>query len=117
MKSLDEISRLSAEDLERIGADESVPIPEDLHARVYSTVSGRSRRMRLGGIAAAAAAVVLAGGFFLSREPSPKDTFDDPYLAYAAVEKALAMVEGKVSKSIDKVEQASVPIEKVYYWK
>ena len=84
MKSLDEISRLSAEDLERIGADESVPVPEDLHARVYSTVSGRSRRMWLGGIAAAAA-VVLAGGFFLSREPSPKDTFDDPYLAYAAV--------------------------------
>lgn len=117
MKSLDEISRLSAEDLERIGADESIPIPEDLPSRVYSAVSGRSRRVKIGSIAAAAAAVVLAGGFFLSRQPSPKDTFDDPYLAYAAVEKALAMVEGKVSKSIDKVEQASEPIEKVYYWK
>lgn len=116
MKSLDEISRLSAEDLERIGADESIPIPEDLPSRVYSAVSGRSRRVKIGSIAAAAA-VVVAGGFLLSRQPSPKDTFDDPYLAYAAVEKALAMVEGKVSKSIDKVEQASVPIEKVYYWK
>ena len=116
MKSLDEISRLSAEDLERIGADESIPIPEDLHARVYSTVPGRSRRVIFGSIAAAVA-VVLAGGFILSRQPSPKDTFDDPLLAYAAVEKALAMVEGKVSKSMEKVEQASAPIEKVYYWK
>ena len=38
MKSIDEISRLSAEDLERISLDESIPVPEELSARVQAAI-------------------------------------------------------------------------------
>jgi len=116
MKSLNEISRLNAEDLERIGADESIPVPEDLSSKVYGTIARKHNWTRTGGIAVAAAAILVAGLFF-TREPEPKDTFDDPYLAYAALEEALNTVGGKMQKSIEIVEEQSAPINKIEYWK
>ena len=38
MKSIDEITRLSAEDLERISLDESIPVPEELSGKVQEAV-------------------------------------------------------------------------------
>ena len=34
MKKIEDIEKLSAEDLRRIGADESIPLPEDLQVRL-----------------------------------------------------------------------------------
>lgn len=117
MKTLDEMTRLSAEDLERISLDESIPVPEELASRVQEAVRPRTRRWALPatGIAAAAVAVLVTIG--LTREPAPKDTFDDPYLAYAAVEQALSRVSGHVNNAAAKVAESEAIIDKVNYWK
>ena len=59
MKSIDEISRLSAEDLERISLDESIPVPEELSGKVQAAVRKPVRWMLPAGIAAAVAVLGL----------------------------------------------------------
>ena len=96
MKSIDEISRLSAEELERISLDESIPVPEELSARVQAAVRKPARWVLPAGIAAAVATLV-AVGLTLTRNPEPIDTFDYPYLGYAEVEKVFAKLSGTVA--------------------
>lgn len=112
MKRIEDIEKLTTEDLLRIGADEHIPIPEDLSV----TLPHRARRNW--SIAAAAAVLVGLGGWALSR-PSPalQDTFDDPYLAYAAVEQALGKMSATVQTTADKVNQAETIIDDLNYWK
>ena len=76
MKNIDEISRLSADDLEQIGQDASVQVPEDFRVRL-------PRRNRAVWAVAASVAILLGVGLWALPKP-PKDTFDDPYLAYEA---------------------------------
>ena len=117
MKSIDEITRLSADDLERIALDESIPVPEELSGRVSATLARqRSRSWARWAIPAAAAAAVLVG-IGLNREPQPKDTFDDPYLAYAEVEKVFAKISGAVAYGAEKVNESEQTIDKYAYWK
>ncbi len=113
MKTLDEITRLSAADLERTGADESIPVPENLAIRLPET----ERPSRLWPIAAAAALLVGVGvsGYLGARQP--RDTYSDPYEAYAAVEKALVKVSGTVSKGTAALSETQSVIEKLNYWK
>ena len=113
MKSIQEISKLSAEDLQRIGADESIPVPQDLNVRLP-----KNRTVRvLSTIAAAAVVVIGLGWFGYDRLSQPKDTFDDPYLAYAAVEQALMKVSDSINAAADKVAESEAIINKVNYWK
>ena len=120
MKSIDEISRLSAEDLERISLDESIPVPEELSGKVQEAVhaagaqANRRRWVLPAGIAAAIATLVAVG---LTRNPEPKDTFDDPYLAYAEVEKVFAKISGTVAYGAEKVSQSEQTLDKLSYWK
>ncbi len=123
MKTLDEITRLSAEDLERISLDESIPVPEELSGKVQEAVRAaaageRSRNLRralpIAGIAAALAVVVTLG---LTRNPEPKDTFDDPYLAYAEVEKVFSKISGTVAYGAEKVNESEMTLDKIKYWK
>ena len=112
MKSIQEISKLSADDLQRIGADESIPIPQDLNVRLP-----QRKAVRTWSIAAAAAVVIGLGLFGMNWTSQPKDTFDDPYLAYAAVEQALMKVSGNINTAAGKVAESEVIINKVNYWK
>ena len=113
MKSIQEISKLSAEDLLRIGADESIPVPEDLKVSLPG-----NRNVRVWSSIAAAAVVVLGLGLYgYDRISQPKDTFTDPYLAYAAVEQALMKVSHNVNAAADKVVESELTINKVNYWK
>ena len=117
MKSIDEITRLSAEDLERISLDESIPVPEELSGRVSATLARqRSRSWARWAIPAAAAAAVLVG-IGLTRNPEPKDTFDDPYLAYAEVEKVFSKISGAVAYGAEKVSESEQTLDKYSYWK
>ena len=122
MKSIDDITRLSAEDLERISLDESIPVPEGLSGKVQDAVRAADRQAKLrrwvlpSGIAAAAA-VLVAVGLTLTRNPEPKDTFDDPYLAYAEVEKVFAKISGTVAYGAEKVNESEQTIDKYAYWK
>jgi hypothetical protein len=127
MKKFDEISRLSADDLERISLDERIPVPEELSGRVQGALhdlaaseeaSAGSRFIRrvlpAVGIAAALAVVAAIG---LTRDPEPADTFDDPYLAYAQVEAVFAKISGTVAYGAGKIEDTESRIDKISYWK
>ena len=122
MKNLDEITRLSAEDLERISLDESIPVPEELSGKVQEAVraAGRQaqrRRWILPSGIAAAVAVLIAVGLTLTRNPEPKDTFDDPYLAYAEVERVFSKISGAVAYGAEKVNESEQTLDKLSYWK
>ncbi len=115
MKNIDEITRLTADDLERISLDESITVPEELSRKVQQAVRGRTLRWAVPTGVAAAIAVLLAVG--LTRNPEPKDTFDDPYLAYAEVEKVFSKISGTVAYGADKISESEATIEKYSYWK
>lgn len=111
MKKIEEIERLSAEDLCRIGADESIPVPEDLQVRLP-----RPPAARYWSVAAAAAVTVGIAGWSLSRPAEPRDTFDDPYLAYAAVEQALAKTSARMHIASEKIQETEKLIDQLIYW-
>ena len=121
MKTLDEIQRLSAEDLERISLDTSIPVPGELSGMVQEAVNaaGQANRRRwiLPSGLAAAVAVLLAVGLALTRNPEPKDTFDDPYLAYAEVERVFSRISGAVAYGAEKVNESEQTLDKFSYWK
>ena len=117
MKSIDEITRLSAEDLERISLDESIPVPEELSGRVSATLARQRSRSRARWAVPAAAAAAVLIGIGLTREPQPKDTFDDPYLAYAEVERVFSKISGAVAYGAEKVNESEQTLDKYAYWK
>ena len=129
MKTLEEISRLSAEELEKISLDESIPVPKELSGRVQAAIgrketdaiqSARSSSRKYGAsIFAVAAAISLfaLGAVYLNRERNPKDTFDDPYLAYAEVEKVFAKISGTLAYGADKIYETEETLDKLNYWK
>ena len=68
------------------------------------------------GIGIAAAAVILIGlAFSFTGSPRLKDTYDDPLLAYAEAEKALALISDAMSggarKTAEAVEAFEAPRE------
>ena len=123
MKDINEIERLTPEDLERIASDESVRVPADLKAslealagasellaegpaaagvipglaekRLGRKSSGRpSQGLRAWYLAVPAVAAALVAAVLVFRS-QPKDTFSDPYLAYAEVQKAFGQISEK----------------------
>ena len=108
MKRIQDIERMTMVDWDRIGADESLPVPKDLQVRLPR------RCAVVWSIAASVAVVAGIGLSALLRTPEPKDTFTDPYLAYAAVEQAFSRMGQTVARSADIIEQSE---NKVTYWK
>ena len=115
MKDINEIERLSPEDLERIASDTSVRVPSDLKASLEALAGAAEFaqpekapvetepvvrkagifRPLLWGIPAVAAALAAAVLVFRSIPKEPEDTFSDPYLAYAEVQKAFGQISQK----------------------
>lgn len=112
MKDIREIEKLSVTDLEKIGADESIPVPKGWTVRLPE----RKPKYLFWSFAAAAALLVHMG-YELEKARQPKDTFDDPYLAYAAVEAALSRVSGSLNATAGKVAESEALIDKLNYWK
>ena len=101
MKSLKDIENISLEDLRDVSMDENIPVPESLSKRLSQDIRNEIRSRWSIKIAGAAAVVILAVGLSLIRtEKEPVDTFDDPYLAYAELEKAFEMVSTGMQKGI-----------------
>lgn len=112
MKSIQDIEKLNMADWDRIGADESIPVPEDFKVRLP-----RRRPVAIWSIAASVALVAGIGLTALLRTPEPEDTFTDPYLAYAAIEQAFGRMGDAVSRGAELIEQKETEFNKVTYWK
>ena len=114
MKTIDEIEKLGFEDLERISLDESIEVPTGLESRILDRTSGLRKESWFGrmtgrrpvwyiGIAASFAVIAGIGFAWFSRPKPLQDTFDDPMLAYAAVEEALNKMASTVEVGVNSV--------------
>lgn len=90
-------------------ADGDIPVPEDLGQMIERTVDRelgrRWSRMRLvASISSVAAAAAIAAIAFIMPADTyePKDTFEDPALAYAETVRALEMVGVNLGKGLAK---------------
>ncbi len=121
MKRLKDMESLPFEELERIAEDRSIETPEGLAERMEAAFTGLAsqeqrradrtagRGWRVGGwsfaaVCAIAAAVVTVGS--LRRNATPVDTFDDPMLAYAQLERSLGIIAESLSAGSSKTAEA-----------
>jgi len=117
MKTLEEIEQLSIEELEGLAVREAAPVPDGLQERLRQTLAAReiaeAARPRPArwipyaslAVAAAAAAVIALP------QRGPKDTFDDPRLAYAEVEKVFRTISDKMNDGVTLVREAEASAE------
>lgn len=121
MKDWKEIENMSPERLEQLAA--GVEVPGDLERRVGETLQvlsraeevltgRRSRTLWLSVIGTAAAAVLIAGVLLLPETDRLQDTYDDPALAYAEVEKALGRIAEKMQYGAEVVSESREQMEK-----
>lgn len=125
MKRFEDFEKLSAADLERIAEDESIMVPAGLGhdiectARTLQVLAGQeepvsrhaqNRRMSVFSYGAAAAAAIAMLLTLSLHEP--KDTFDDPMLAYAQLEQTFGFISEKMNAGFDIAQTADPAIEK-----
>lgn len=129
MKSIKGIENMSLEQLEAVSMDKDIAVPDGLAARLKENlqtrevlehlVSDESEDRRnvkvMRTVSVAASVAVLAGvGFGIAKwQNEPKDTFDDPYLAYAEVEKALTKISVRINQSLAMAGETEEVIENV----
>ena len=124
MKSIMEIENMSLEELIVVSSDEATAVPEGFSERIGKQVEAqkvakdlakdadRTRTVRW--IGAAAAVTLLAGTALgiANWQNRPKDTFDDPYLAYAELEKAFATMSDSLQKGLAMAEKSEDIIDR-----
>ena len=123
MKSIKEIEDMSLEELERASLDDRTAVPEGFAERIRASVDAQSiideiteaphRMVRIVGAAASVAVVAGIGLGIAKWQNEPKDTFDDPYMAYAELEKAFAIMSGGVQKGLAMAEESEEALDKV----
>ncbi len=124
MKTLEDIENLSLEELEQQAARTAPPAPEGLQKRLRlalaadSTLRDADARKRsprwvpYASLAAVAAAATLV---LTLPQRGLRDTFDDPYLAYAEVEKAFQTISDKMSTGVELAREAGQSAELPQY--
>lgn len=120
MKRIEDLEKMSLQELEMIADDKSINVPKSMNGRIEAAILGeslkeehrkssRSVRYGIGGAAVAAAAgLVLA----LDITQQPKDTFDDPAMAYAELEKTFAYISDKMNMGLDIATDAAPAFDK-----
>lgn len=116
MKRIEDIEKLSLEELEKEAAQ--VPVPEGLAGRIENALaaetvgqppvvipvftkkrfSQKSAGRLLGGSIIATLAAASVAAVLILHRPAPKDSFDDPLLAYQQVEETLQFIAQKINK-------------------
>ncbi len=122
MKSIEELERLSAEELERIASDSSVAVPESLDRKVCSALTAaelerQSRKRKVWKIALAPATIALAAALavgvnYLHINATPADTFSSPEEAYAQLEETFSYISGKMTRGVELADAARPEISK-----
>ena len=124
MKSIKEIENMSLEELIAVSSDEAAAVPEGFAERIKGQVEAQKIAKDLENSAdltrtvrwiGAAAAVTLLAGTALgiaNWQNQPKDTFDDPYLAYAELEKAFATMSEGIQKGLAMADKSNDIIDR-----
>ena len=123
MNRLEEIENISRDTVKKYAEDKSVKIPEGFRDRLETAlISGAVReevRVRprckvpaglFTGFAAAAVAATVALVLMFSPEREPEDTFDNPVLAYAELERTFSYIASKMSEGIEITAEAEQTI-------
>lgn len=124
MKSLKEIEDISLEQLEAVSQDEAIEVPEGFRQRLEAeldaqnkleTMKEEPRKIRLAPVIGVAASVLLLIGIGLGIarwQSEPKDTFTDPYLAYAELEKAFSTMSEGMNKALAMADKSETIIDR-----
>ena len=119
MKTIEEIRDLSLESLEKIADCQDIQVPEGLTDRLETALlasdtkplemakRNRGLFVTLPAIAAAAALALV-----LVLPGRPKDTFSDPLMAYAELEKTFSYMSSKMERGLQIASEAGPVIEK-----
>lgn len=115
MKKPEDIEAMELAELEAAALNEVTSVPEGLAGRIRETLAARAaveeaaRTPQLTRVAYASLAVAAAAAALLlipHGGPEPKDTFDDPLLAYAQTEEVLRMISDKMAQGIEMAGEA-----------
>ena len=120
MKNIEDIEKLTEEQLLQMADDESVAVPDSLGESLMALVGAaeltkpepRRRPAPIRWAVAAAIVAVAAVGISLSVPRRPKDTFSDPYLAYAEVQRAFECIARKGGQAAQIAGEAVPALEK-----
>ena len=124
MKSLKEIEDISLEELDAVSQDEAITVPEGFRQRLEAeldaqnkleTLKEEPRKIRLVPVIGVAASVLLVIGIGLGIarwQSEPKDTFTDPYLAYAELEKAFSTMSEGMNKALAMADKSETIIDR-----
>jgi hypothetical protein len=121
---LKEIEDISLEQLEAVSQDEAMTVPEGFRQRLEAeldaqnkleTLKEEPRKIRLVPVIGVAASVLLLIGIGLGIarwQSEPKDTFTDPYLAYAELEKAFSTMSEGMNKALAMADKSETIIDR-----
>ena len=112
MKSIKDIEQITIEELEAASFDEKIVVPHDLGYKIQSRILSKKKKIYSMIGVAAAVTVIVTGLGISTLNNEPKDTFDNPYLAYAELEKAFATMSEGMKKGMDMVETSESVIRK-----
>ena len=116
MKRTEDIEKMTAEELEAVADDRSIPAGKaganEVIAKleIAEEASGRSpRKVYISWISGVAASFILMLGIGLALQQNrgPKDTFDDPALAYAQVQEVFRQIGSGVQQGKAAVDESS----------
>lgn len=125
MKNIKDVENMSLEALEVIAEDGTIEVPEDIRHRILEIAAAGAileensaqatknakRIMRFipyTAVAAAAACLLI----FLTAPKEPDDTFDDPLLAYAELERTFSYISAKMDHGLEIASAAEPVFEK-----
>ena len=127
MKRIEEIERLSLEELEKISEDAGVKIPAKLNDSIEDILCAErlhrnARKSRVFKSFAWIPAVAVVAGIRHQRvNMLPEDTFENPQEAYAEVERVFGMISDRINKgksiadaTLSDLNKASEVLEKFY---
>ena len=117
MKRLEEIENISMEELEAIADSSAHTLPKGAQERLSTLLACEKeaeRKPAFAGFAFAAVFACICAAFVLVgvRNSAPRDTFSDPKLAYAEVEKAFSRIGSEMNKGARLAEKSGEKLSK-----
>lgn len=124
MKRIEDIEKLSIEELENLASQQEEAVPVELDGKIRSLLTAqslvaesRSRKAQIKRFAfvpalAASLAAVLIGVNSYDKLRTPADSFTSPQEAYSQVEEAFKMIGNKASKGKSLTDAALPRLDK-----